>query len=367
MSTTQVVPFLGGSQVAMPAHIAAGFGEEDNNIVDKLSIPQLRFKGKQWSVTMDGEQQVLTRKGEDGDEPVPVVKLIILDMNPHRSRAYYAGAYDPEKNSPPTCASVNSIHPDADVAEPQATACANCPMAAKGSKITDTNAAGVACSSFRRLAVTFAGRPTIGPLLLRLPQTSLYDKDNKEQEAKGWYAYDQYLDFLRARGVKNTAAIVTAVKFDPSVDVSYPKLLFSAKEWISAEDLAVVKQVKAEKAEDLMKIIGTMPVRPQQASPTPDDDEFETAAKPVVPAAAHAPAATPTPAAPKTPKPAAKTPKAQTAAKPAAPAFDPETGDPIAPKGPAQASAEPAMPPAASAPAEAKSGKLSALLDTWDD
>lgn len=347
MSENQVVPFLGNAQVAMPAHIAQNFNEEDNNIADKASVPQLRFKGKQWSVTLDGEQTVLTRKGEDGDEPVPVVNLIILDMNQHRSRAYYAGAYDPERNSPPDCASADGIHPDAAIAEPQSSACATCPMAAKGSKITDTNAAGVACSSFKRLAVTFAHKPDLGPLLLRLPQTSLYDKDNKEQEAKGWYAYDQYLDFLRARGVKNTAAIVTRVKFDPSVDVSYPKLLFSAKDWISAEAVDVVKKVKADKAQDILKIIGMIPVSDTPALPGPEKE---------VPAPAKAAPAAKAPAAPKTPK-------AQAAkAAPAAPQIDPDTGDPIVAKGPAKAQ------PAAAAPASAPAGSgLNEILGAWDD
>jgi hypothetical protein len=350
MSENQVVPFLGNTQVAMPAHIAANFNEEDNNIADKLSTPQLRFKGKQWSVTMDGEQTVLTRKGEDGDEPVPVVKLIILDMNQHRSRAYYAGAFDPDRNSPPDCASSDGIHPDASIAEPQCTTCATCPMAAKGSKITDTNAAGVACSSFKRLAVTFAHKPDFGPLLLRLPQTSLYDKDNKEQEAKGWYAYDQYMDVLRARGVKNTAAIITKVKFDPSVDISYPKLLFSADNWISAEAVPVVKQVKQDKAEDILKIIGAMPLTDTPAALPAPDKVAEASAK------AAAPAAKATP----------KVSKAQTA-KPAAapvPEIDPDTGDPIVTKGPAQAN--PAAP--SKVPASAPAGKgLNAILGSWDD
>ena len=351
MSENQVVPFLGSTQVAMPAHIAQNFNEEDNNIADKLSIPQLRFKGKQWSITMDGEQTVLTRKGEDGDEPVPVVKLIILDMNQHRSRAYYAGAYDPERNSPPDCASSDGIHPDASIAEPQCTACATCPMAAKGSKITDTNAAGVACSSFKRLAVTFAHKPDFGPLLLRLPQTSLYDKDNKEQEAKGWFAYDQYLDFLRARGVKNTAAIITKVKFDPSVDVSYPKLLFSADNWISAEAVPVIKQVKADKAEDILKIIGAMPIGDAPAALPAFPADKPSATKPAEKPAAAKPA----------PKAA---PKAQAKAAPAAPQIDPDTGDPIVSKAPAQA--KPAAAAAAPATAPAGSG-LEAILGSWDD
>jgi hypothetical protein len=144
------------------------------------------------------------------------------------------------------------------------------------------------------------------PMLLKIPQTSMWDKENAHA-ATGYFAWDQYLDFLRTRGVKHTVAVVTRVKFDPNV--AYPKLLFTAARFLTAEELAEVRPlIDSEPVTKLLSgKINDGPQAPEAKVKAPaldeDDDGFaaaaeviaEVAAKPAAvtkPAAAAKPAAT---------------------------------------------------------------------------
>jgi hypothetical protein len=197
----------------------------------------------------------LTRKnGEGDDEPIPIVNLVILDHNKSRSRAYYEGAFEEGKNSSPRCYSGDGVAPDASVKEPCAATCATCPNAVKGSKITENGKQSTLCSPFKRVAVVPSSNIGQHPaMLLRLAQTSVWDKDNGENESKGWYAWDQYLDMLRARGAKHTAVVETRVKFD--MRMAYPKLLFSASRWLNPEEATHVKALLAEKEKEIGDIL----------------------------------------------------------------------------------------------------------------
>lgn len=214
------------TQANVPAHIAAFF-ETDGNIVDKQTVPSLLIEGKVWTRSVDGEKIKLTRRNpDDGEiETIQTLKVIILDYSKKRGRTYYEGAYDPAKPGTPLCWSNDGNVPDPHVQNPQHTDCKNCPKAAKGSRITDQGKAVVACSSQRMLAVVPAAQPNSTPLRLKLSITSLFDKQSPDLEAAGWFAFEQYVDMLRSRGVHHTASVVTKMKFDSNV--AYPKVIFS--------------------------------------------------------------------------------------------------------------------------------------------
>jgi hypothetical protein len=99
---------------------------------------------------------------------------------------------------------------------------------------------------FKRLVVVPATDLTFDALLLRLAQTSMWDGKNDENEAKGFYAWDQYVEFLRKRGCNHTALLVTKIKFDPRV--AYPKLLFGATRYLDKDEWAMVKERTEEEA-----------------------------------------------------------------------------------------------------------------------
>jgi hypothetical protein len=250
---SNIIPFGGNSEV--PAHLAALFGD-DSNIAPRITINQLSYRGKTWRRIVDGEETPLTRVDKDsGDQvAIPIVTLVVLDHNKGRSRAFYEGNFEEGKNAKPRCASMDGVVPDATITDPCAATCATCPNAVKGSKITENGKQTTACSPFKRVAVVPSGQIGQHPvMLLRLAQTSVWDKDNAQNEGQGWYAWDQYLDMLRARGAKHTAAVETKVKFD--LRMAYPKLLFSAARWLNPEEAAAAKQKLTDDVDDITKIL----------------------------------------------------------------------------------------------------------------
>jgi hypothetical protein len=196
MSTAMTL-FTNSSVV--PDHILA-LQDEATNIASRDSAPSLTFRGKVWRMVAEDEETILVK---DGD-PIASVEVVVLDQATGRGRAYYEGQYKEGENRAPTCASTDGVRPDSDIRTPQASSCSACPRAAKGSSSTGK---GAACSSFKNLAVCAGDvlSPQAAPLRLRLAQTSVWDANNSAEEAKGWYAYDQYISQLRARGVTSTA------------------------------------------------------------------------------------------------------------------------------------------------------------------
>jgi hypothetical protein len=306
---------------------------------------------------------------------------------------------------------MDGVKPDASVKEPCAATCASCPNAVKGSKITPDGKATTACAPFKRVSVVPSGTIVKSkPLLLRLAQTSVWDKDNKENEGQGWYAWDQYLDMLRARGAKHTAAVETRVKFD--LRVQYPKLLFSASRWLNPDEAAAAKQKLADDAEAIKKILmgagndgaagqpgvspeGTDPMDTEAAAPAQGTRNPAAAASEAAAAvaAAQAAAAAQAEAEKKAAAKAARQQKAQEAAKAAAAAaaaaaaelaaadaddgfgggFDAGVTDvvaTVAAAAPAPVVAPVVAPAAAPVAAVVESGTpdgLKALLEGWDD
>jgi hypothetical protein len=222
-----------------PAHIADAF-DGASNIQRRQTVPSLSYEGKVWTVSINGDKQRLTRQNEDGDEePLSVMRVVILDAAQNRGRTYYEGAYDPDNVSLPTCWSDDGKYPDASIENPQHHNCAECPLAAKGSKITEQGKQVAACSQHRMLAVVPAGRIDSTPLRLKIAVTSDFDKQSPDEQAKGWYAFSNYTDFLLSRGIQHTAQVVTKIKFDQSV--AYPKLFFSPDRWLDANEVEQVK------------------------------------------------------------------------------------------------------------------------------
>jgi hypothetical protein len=323
MSTAMQV-FMGGS--VRPANVAAAF-DEDSNIKEKISIPSMSIAGKKFAMKVGGETTILTKSDPETGERVNLnfVNVVVVAMNPNRSRTFFAKAYVPGDNQMPACYSSDGAKPDADVKTPVAATCASCPNSVKGSRIREGRE-GYACESKKRLAIwpaAMLSNPELHlPVMqLILPMTSIWDKENKQNDAEMWFAWDNYVDDLRTRGVKHTGEVVTRIKFD---NTEHPKLLFKAVRWLDDSEHAQfgeLAKVKAVKDTDEVKKLlhGRLYEEPvageaHVAIATPakvaaeDDDGFSQMAPATVPA---------NPAPPRKPR-AAATPKA-TPTKPEAP------------------------------------------------
>lgn len=238
---SELTVFSAGA-MPVPAHIASFVDENETNLVERNRIPTLNYAGKVWSISLpDGSRTNLTRRTEDGDlEPVQTLRVVIMDYAKHRGRAYYEGAYDPEKISLPACWSDDGEKPSPQVAEPKSASCRSCPLAVKGSKVTEAGKPVTACSQHRNVVVLpLVGGLTLPPLRLKLAITSLFDKQSPDLEKEGWRAFENFVDFLRGNGAKHTATIVTKMKFDARAN--YPKVIFSAERWLEPHELEIVK------------------------------------------------------------------------------------------------------------------------------
>lgn len=238
-------------QLAVPEHLRDTFGDE-KNIAERTSVPSLSYEGKVWTISKDGEKTKLMKRDADGDEvPMAVMRVAVLDYAKRRGRAYYPGTYDPGKASAPECWSEDGIKPHPSVAEPKCGTCDGCPMAVKGSKVTDSGKAVTACSQHRMVVVAPIAKLDM-PLRMKLAITSDWDKNSPELEKEGWFAFNNYTDFLRAKGINHTATVVTKMRFDPNV--AYPKVMFSPDRWLNEDEAAVVKPLL--KSEEVANLLG---------------------------------------------------------------------------------------------------------------
>lgn len=235
-------------KVGVPAHIAAFFENDGgSNIESRTGVPSLSPGGKVWTISLNGEKVPLMKRTPDGDvEPVNVMRAVILEFAKRRGRAYYPGAYDPDNAGAPLCWSADGVTPDASVVDKQSAKCGDCPMSAKGSKVGDNGKAQVACSQHRMLVVVPSNKLDFEPLRLKIAMTSDWDKESPDQATQGWFAFQNYIEWLKTKGVNHTAAVVTKMKFDSKA--AYPKIFFAADRWLTAEELAQVNPLTKDEA-----------------------------------------------------------------------------------------------------------------------
>lgn len=215
----------------------------------------ISYRGKVWAIRTGGAEVPLMRA--DGDGPRSSIEVVILKASPFISKVYYKSGYTPGQNDEPDCFSNNGATPDPSVAQPQAPACAICPMNAWGSRVNQqTGKQGKACADSKRLAVMplddLQNKSKLGPMLLRVPPASLQDTSRYANNIKGW-GYDYF-------------TVGTRIAFD-TVD-AFPKFVYTA-----------IRPVTDEEAELVLKWRDSVDV----------ENILSTAEKPAAPATANAP------------------------------------------------------------------------------
>lgn len=299
------------TQVALPQHLAALFAGK-SNLVPTDTTPSLSFKGKVFSVNLNGAHKQLL----DGDgNPLPMVEVIILNANPRRSRTFFAGKFVDGEGRSPDCSSYDGKRPANDVEEPQSPNCETCPQAVKGSKMNDKGQPITACQLRQRIVVVPSDKPDFDALLVNMASTSAFDKDSPDG-AMGWHAFDQYKKELSSRGIPHTAAVKTKIRFAPSD--AYPRLQFKFAGLL--DEAAMVVAAGRIESEEVMTLLNKDYNKP----PVEHKTIAAPAAQPEVPVAAFGAVSDPEPQpavqeAPKAVKPAAA-PKPEQVTQPAKPA-----------------------------------------------
>lgn len=264
--------------------LASYFNEDEANAMMngvESSFAIVSYRGKVWRIKHNGEETKITNS--DGDV-VSSIRVIVLGVNPHMSKLFYAKKYEEGDDSSPDCWSSNGISPDPGVPSPQSVKCATCPQNQFGSRITESGKQGKACSDSRRIAVVPAGdienERWGGPMLLRVAGKS---------------AREDLRDYGHLLKVNKVPfyAVVTKLSFDN--DASYPKINFAVDSAetrkLTGEDARAI--IALRDSDIIARILSTEPAAPppvprvemsphfaEQEKPAPAKPEVKQEAKP---------------------------------------------------------------------------------------
>lgn len=161
------------------------------------------------------------------------INVTVVRVAPHNSRQYFPGTYVEGEKVSPVCWSSDGQKPDEESREKQSPNCASCPQNIKGSGQGESRA----CRFQRRLAVMLEGG--IGNrevYQLIAPATSVFGDGEP-----GKMPLQKYAQHLKAHNQPITG-IITEVRFDTAS--TQPKLIFSAVRPLTAEEQAVVTELR---------------------------------------------------------------------------------------------------------------------------
>lgn len=265
------------------------------------------YRGKVWSTKHQGKETPLMR--EDGDGPRGSIEVVLVKAAGAIAKIFYKNGYQDGANAAPDCWSSDGVKPDAGAQQKQSSTCANCPMNAWGSRITEAGKPGKACADSRRMAVVplndLANELFGGPMLLRVPAASLKDLKAYGDLLDG-YGYPYY-------------AVATRISFDPKE--AFPKMVFSAMRPLTDEEAIAIKELRSDKR--VATVVSEM-AQEFKGTPQQEEEEEEVPSSPFeqpLPPKAAPKAAAPK-AAPKT-APKAAAPKAEPKS-PLTPSFEEE-------------------------------------------
>lgn len=301
------------------------------------SFPTISFKGSKWSFKYQGN--TYPHVDEKGF-PKSYLEAVLIAASPALAKVYYEKSFAEGDLNPPDCWSVDSVKPDAGAPKKQSATCAGCPQNAFGSRISNSGKPAKACQDSRRVATALPGAldNPVGPMMLRVPQTSLKNLKDYAENLAG-YGYP-------------VNACVTMISFDTAE--GYPKLTFQFGRPLTADEYDIVEQLEKD---DRTQRILSAPVESAVAEgpDEPGQRTVQSYAQPPAPQSTSPPAPAASPPPPPSP---ASTPTPSPALSPA-PAFmsDPQLAagqptpaqmgvDPPAQRAPRQRRARVDAPPA---------------------
>ena len=189
---------------------------------------RISLKGSKFRLKLGGEQV--------GNARTDALQIVIVDAA-ELSRTYYAGDYDSDNPTPPTCWSADSKSPDPKVpaSQKQSDNCKTCPMSIKGSGQGQS----AACRFSQKLAVVLDNEleeEKIPVYQLSLPAKSVFGA--AESGHMPMQAYGKMLKTHKAPAI----AVVTDMYFDEDSDT--PKVFFKPNRMLTETELARVVELR---------------------------------------------------------------------------------------------------------------------------
>jgi len=160
--------------------------------------------------------------------------VVMIAANPHVSRIYFAGQYDPNVKAAPDCYSIDGKVPEADSPQRQSDKCMTCPQNVKGSAVRGNNKA-KACAYKKRVIVVAPDAIDSDMFALDVNALSLFGDD---RPAQNLYNLKSYIETLAAHQMM-AVKLVTRLTFDDQSSV--PKLFFSPINMLTPEQWEMVK------------------------------------------------------------------------------------------------------------------------------
>lgn len=203
------------------------------------------------------------------------MNVIFVKMAHDPSRTWYEKAFKEGEKVSPACWSSDSKTPDADVKNPPASSCNECPNSVKGS---GTNGQGTACRLSWRTAVVLPNDPGGDVMQLVLPATSAFGKEDN-----GKFPFRPYIQMLANHNI-SAGRVVTKMQFDTKATA--PKVFFSPAGAVDPDMYEVIKQqAKSPAAEAAIKLTvyqqDTAEETPEVAQPEAAEPVKRESAKPV--------------------------------------------------------------------------------------
>jgi hypothetical protein len=223
---------------------------------------RISIEGRVFRKIVAGKEQSVNTQNE--------MPIIFVKMAHDASRTFYASSYKKGIKVAPTCWSSDSKTPDADVTNPPAASCAECPNSVKGS---GQGGQGTACRLSWRTAVVLPGDPGGDVYQLVLPATSAFGK-----EENGRWPFRPYIQMLANNNV-SAGRVVTKMEFD--INSPVPRLLFSPMAAVPGDIRdAITRQSKSPAAENAIKLTVYKPEasaeQPEQPESVPEPSVRQT-------------------------------------------------------------------------------------------
>lgn len=251
----------------------------------KPAFGTVTFKGKTWGIRHRGVTHPLLVKDPQTGQilgAAPSLDIVVLKSAAAISKAYYIEKYQENDFKAPDCWSTNGQVPDPASPKKQSNTCRGCKWDAFGSRMTEDNRKGKACSDAKRLAVVPAADLKNeyfgGPMLLKLPPSAF----------AGWSELEAA---LLQQGYEYFA-IVLRCTFDHQA--AYPKIVFTPigvlndhqmQEVLWLQELDVVDRILSE---ELYEVSGD-PDQPTDEAATTTVPQQVAQPQPVTTGVAHQP------------------------------------------------------------------------------
>jgi hypothetical protein len=183
------------------------------------SVKRISLRGRVFRL-VDGGKEIA--KNTD-----PHLDVIVVNGSTTVQKTFYKSDYNAEETSTPDCWSSDGERPDADVENPQAHNCKDCPRAIKGSG----GGSKAQCRFSMRVAVVLMNNPGGDIYQLVLPSKSIFGSGDMQH-----MPFLQYARYVGNSGF-NLNMLATRMSFDLDSDV--PKLFFSNLEFLDTDTYSI--------------------------------------------------------------------------------------------------------------------------------